>query len=60
MAAALQTQNDSERRLQELWPGLRKARDKHGASSQEYRTTLESFKVEQALWWENNMILMEG
>jgi hypothetical protein len=60
MAAAFQTQRDSEKRLQELWPRLRMARDKHGASSQEYRNTLETLKVEQELWWENTVILTEG
>jgi hypothetical protein len=57
VAAALQTQQKSERHLQELWPRLRLAQDQHGAASQEYRKVLGALKVEQTLWWENTMML---
>jgi hypothetical protein len=59
VAAASRTQQDSEKRLQELWPRLRLTHDQHGASSQEYRTALQTWKAAQTLWWENSVILMQ-
>lgn len=59
VAAASRTQQDSEMRLQELWPRLRLAHDIHGASSQAYRQAFQTWKAAQTLWWENVVILME-
>ena len=59
VAGASRSQQDSEKRLQQLWPRLCLAHDQHGASSEEYRKALEAWKVTQTLWWENTVMLME-
>jgi hypothetical protein len=59
LAAALQTQKESEKRLQQLWPALIRVRHDHGMSSQEYQTALGIWKTVQTLWWENTMMLMD-
>ena len=59
VAAALQTQKESEKSLQQLWPRLVLLRHAHGMSSQEYQTALGAWKKVQTLWWENTMMLMD-
>ena len=59
VAAALQTQKESEKRLQKLWPHLVLVRRQYGRSSQEYQTALGIWKRGQTLWWENTMMLMD-
>jgi hypothetical protein len=58
VTAALQTQKESERHLQKLWPHLVLVRRQYGMSSQEYQTALGTWKRVQTLWWENTMMLM--
>ena len=59
VAAALQTQKESEKRLQKLWPQLILMRHQYGMCSQEYQTALGIWKRVQALWWENTRMLMD-
>ena len=59
VAAALQTQKESEKRLQQLWPALSLARHQYGMRSQEYRAALGIWKRVQTVWWENTLMLMD-
>jgi hypothetical protein len=59
VAAALQTQRESEKRLQKLWPSLSSVRHEYGMCGQEYQTALGTWKKVQTLWWENTMMLMD-
>jgi len=58
VAAALRTQTESEKRLQQLWPALSLARRQYGMCSQEYQTALGIWKQVQTLWWENTLMLV--
>ena len=59
VAAALESQKETEKRLQQLWPQLVLLRHEHGMCSQEYQAALCAWKQVQTLWWENTMMLME-
>jgi hypothetical protein len=59
VAAALQTQKESEKRLQQLWPSLTWIRQEYGMDSQKYQIALGTWKGVQTLWWENTMMLMD-
>ena len=59
VAAALQTQKESEKRLQQLWPALSLARRQYGMCSHEYQTALGIWKRLQTLWWENTLMLTD-
>jgi hypothetical protein len=59
VAAALQTQKESEKRLQKLWPHLILVRHQYGMCSQEYQTALGIWKWGQTLWWEDTLMLID-